>query len=281
MASRFWVGGTGTWDASDTTHWSATSGGAGGASVPGSADTVTFNGSSGGGTVTVNTTVNVQSITCGAFTGTLDFSVNNNNVTLSANTAAFDGSGSGARTIKLGNGTWTFSSAAAASVLWSMGTTTNLTFDAGQSTLDFTGVTSNGATRTFAGGGLTYANVRFRGQANGASTTINGANTFGQLTVDGMHTVILGANQTITTLTVNGTGSGPVLLKSSADNSQRTLTVASNAPTINYAALRDINCTGGATFVANNSFDFGDNSGVTINGPSGGGHIASRQRLGM
>lgn len=40
-ASRFWVGGTGNWDAT-TTHWSATSGGAGGASVPTSADDVYF-----------------------------------------------------------------------------------------------------------------------------------------------------------------------------------------------------------------------------------------------
>ena len=39
--ARYWVGGAGTWDASDTTHWSASSGGAGGASVP-SGEDVTF-----------------------------------------------------------------------------------------------------------------------------------------------------------------------------------------------------------------------------------------------
>jgi len=33
MAVRYWVGGTGNWDNSDTTHWSATTGGAGGSSV--------------------------------------------------------------------------------------------------------------------------------------------------------------------------------------------------------------------------------------------------------
>lgn len=42
MAARFWVGGSGTWDASSTTHWSATSGGASGASAPTSSDTATF-----------------------------------------------------------------------------------------------------------------------------------------------------------------------------------------------------------------------------------------------
>ena len=41
MATRYWVGGTGAWDAT-TTNWSTTSGGAGGASVPTSADDVIF-----------------------------------------------------------------------------------------------------------------------------------------------------------------------------------------------------------------------------------------------
>lgn len=41
MSNRYWVGGTGSWDAT-TTNWSATSGGAGGASVPTSADDVFF-----------------------------------------------------------------------------------------------------------------------------------------------------------------------------------------------------------------------------------------------
>ena len=55
MANRYWVGGTGTWDASNTTNWSATSGGAGGASVPTTADTVFFDTNSGtAATITVN-----------------------------------------------------------------------------------------------------------------------------------------------------------------------------------------------------------------------------------
>lgn len=54
MANRFWVGGTGTWNASSTTNWSTLSGGGSGASVPGSADTVIFDTNSGGGTVTLD-----------------------------------------------------------------------------------------------------------------------------------------------------------------------------------------------------------------------------------
>ena len=45
MAARFWVG-TGTWDATNTANWSATSGGATGVSVPTAADDVTFDANS-------------------------------------------------------------------------------------------------------------------------------------------------------------------------------------------------------------------------------------------
>lgn len=53
MATRYWVGGNGTWSASNTTNWSTTPGGSGGASVPGSGDTARFDASSGSATVTV------------------------------------------------------------------------------------------------------------------------------------------------------------------------------------------------------------------------------------
>lgn len=57
MASYFWVGGSGTWNNSNTTNWSATSGGAGGAGVPNSADVANFDVNSGTtATVTVAST---------------------------------------------------------------------------------------------------------------------------------------------------------------------------------------------------------------------------------
>jgi len=54
--TRYWRGGTGTWDATTTTNWSATSGGAGGASVPTSADAVVFNSASNATAYTVTCT---------------------------------------------------------------------------------------------------------------------------------------------------------------------------------------------------------------------------------
>jgi hypothetical protein len=65
MADRYWVGGAGTWDATTTTNWSATSGGAGGASAPTSADNVIFDTLSNATAyaVTVGTNANALDIT--------------------------------------------------------------------------------------------------------------------------------------------------------------------------------------------------------------------------
>jgi hypothetical protein len=52
MATRYWVGDGGPWSSANTTNWSATSGGAGGASVPTAADDVVFDANSGSGVVT-------------------------------------------------------------------------------------------------------------------------------------------------------------------------------------------------------------------------------------
>jgi len=75
MAARFWVtGGTGNWN--DTSNWSATSGGASGASVPGSADTAALDSSSGSGVVTLDISPVIQTLICTGFTGTLAFGTN-------------------------------------------------------------------------------------------------------------------------------------------------------------------------------------------------------------
>lgn len=76
MADRFWVGGSNSWNT--TANWSATSGGAGGASIPTSADNVFFNASSSAGSYTVTFsggTPTCANITIGApATGTLTLS---------------------------------------------------------------------------------------------------------------------------------------------------------------------------------------------------------------
>jgi hypothetical protein len=75
MANRYWVtGGTGDWNS--TTNWSTSSGGASGASVPGSSDAALLDASSGSGTVTLDISPTIQTLTCTGFTGTLAFGTN-------------------------------------------------------------------------------------------------------------------------------------------------------------------------------------------------------------
>jgi hypothetical protein len=70
MADRYWVGGTANWDATAGTKWSATNGGAGGASVPTAADDVYFTLLSGLVTVTVSATANCRDLNFTGFIGT-------------------------------------------------------------------------------------------------------------------------------------------------------------------------------------------------------------------
>jgi hypothetical protein len=72
MANRYWVGGTASWDGTAGTKWAATSGAAGGASVPTTADDVFFDAASGANTVTIATgNAGAKSINCTGFTGTI------------------------------------------------------------------------------------------------------------------------------------------------------------------------------------------------------------------
>mgnify|MGYP007049616328 CR=1 FL=1 len=71
MADRYWVGGTAAWDGTAGTKWATTSGGAGGASVPTSADAVFFTAASTG-TCTISTgNTGALSINCTGHTGTI------------------------------------------------------------------------------------------------------------------------------------------------------------------------------------------------------------------
>ena len=74
MATYFWVGGSGTWDASSTANWALTSGGLPGIAAPTNADTVTFDSASGTGTCTtaagsVCATASLNSATLGLTLG--------------------------------------------------------------------------------------------------------------------------------------------------------------------------------------------------------------------
>lgn len=263
--------GGGNWTSTSAANWSLTTGGAPGQAAPVAGDNVTLDGASGGGTVTVAASINagpnsLGAVACGAFTGTLDFSVNNPNLTVTGS-AGFAISGTGTRTIRLGSGTFTLSSTATP---WQAGTITGLTFDAGTSTLDFTN--SSGLTINF--GTLTYSTVKFEAIASPRNFVgISGSSTFGTISIMAPMTLELtsGTTQTLTNLSVSGaSASTPVGLVSVSGTTAATLTIT-NAPALDSCAFRGITFTNAAS--ATNSFDLGQNTNLTVTGPSGGVHI--------
>lgn len=273
MANRFWILGTGTWDAANTASWSTTSGGSGGASVPGTGDVAIFDANSGGGIVTVDSpngagVVTIGGLTFGTFTGTLDFSVNNNNVTIGTSTVS--GTGTGVRTFKMGSGTWTFAHTGAV-VLWEFLTTTNLTFEHNSSTILINGDAT--ANQTFSGGGLTYNNLTIsRPSANNRQVSLTGNNTFANLTMTNVGDLQLTAGQTQTitgALSFDGL-TGQVSYLRSNTGVTATINVA-NATVLSRLAISGITKAGAGSITANDSYDVGNNSGITINTPAVGG----------
>ncbi len=108
MASRYWVGGSASWDGIALLKWSATSGGIGGEAIPTSADDVFIDANSGAVTVTMATgNTGCKNLDFTGFTGTF------------AGSAAFTISGS--LTMVAGmtrsyTGTWTFDSSTASTI---------------------------------------------------------------------------------------------------------------------------------------------------------------------
>lgn len=279
-ASRFGVCSvTCTWDSSSTAMWSATSGGATGASVPGASDTVTFDANTCVGGVTCTITVNfggtitIQSLTMGACTASttgciFDNSVNNNNITVTATGTPFNGSGSGTRTYKLGTATYTLS---AGSPTASFSTASNLTCECSSSTFSFTGDGS----RTFLyGGTLTFGTVSVSAAASTGFfkfTRASGSVTFGNLNVTAPNYIVISALTTVTitnAVNIAGSSSNQIGFTSDSVSNASGLSVGTSS-TFQWSAFRDILFTGSPTIT--NSFNLGGNSGATITGPSTGG----------
>lgn len=147
MADRYWVGGTGTWDTTSTTNWSATSGGASGASVPTAADNVIFD------SATTYTVTLTGSLAC------LD-------ITVSAGTVTFNDGTSPSLTISGGM-------TLVAGTVWN--TFANLTFNTTASkTLTTNGVGISGQIEINAAGGTITL---------GSALTINQSGVYGSLII--------------------------------------------------------------------------------------------------
>jgi hypothetical protein len=342
--TRYWVGGTNTWDATTTTKWSASSGGAGGASVPTSADAVVFDtlsnataytvtctatqlrcgslnmagplsgnvtwagsapiamhdnvtlaatgitrtytgaitlsGSSTGKTFTTNgvalaSTTTVNGVGCGwtlgsaATIGTLDV-INGSFATASYSFSVGNirSNFSHARSISLGSSVLTFSSFGSYPIDFgaSENERANLTFSAGTSQINDPRLSP-----VFIGNNQTFYNYSFTSTQAG-TVTLNGSNTFNNLSFTGMaaaglKNVSLTANQTINgtlTLSAGTNATMRTFLQSDVIGTTRTLTCAAvAAPT--DADFRDITIAGAAAPVSGTRLgDCKGNSGITF-----------------
>ena len=165
------------------------------------------------------------------------------------------------RSINLGASTVTSSSGAPVTFT----IPTNLTFNAGTSTLNV-----NSATGILNGGGQTFYIVSFGGSGSGTTVTVNGANTFTNLTFNtpttGTNRVVFNSSQTISgTLTATGaTAIRRLFLLSSTTGTQVTLTCNAIAATTD-TDFRDIAIAGAAgTLSGTRLGDCGGNSNITF-----------------
>jgi len=166
MATYYWVGGNGNWDASTTANWASSSGGAGNAGVPTSADNVIFNSLSNATAyaVTVGTNAVAADITiAGPLSG---------NVTIT----------SGATAVINCYGSWsstatgiTFTTTTGAAINF-LATTTGKTVSTNNVTLGTMAVTFNGV-----GGGWTLSTALNDG--TGTITVTNGSFNTGNQTI--------------------------------------------------------------------------------------------------
>lgn len=278
MASRFWVGGTGTWSAAGSStgnHWATSSNGAGAdANAPVAGDNVTFDANSGGGTVTPDGTIAgiaFGDITAGAFAlGTLAFNTNNPSVSFA--TVSF--SGSATRTINMGSGTWTITGGGG-STPFDCGTTTGLTPTFQNAAISITGASTS---RVLGLGAPTggYGAITIGNNSTKGVVSISGGPTVASLTVGSGNTIANTQSTTLTitgALSITGTSSAPSGLQSL--NSQANITTVSvgSASTCDWCSFLRVTKSGAGSISATNSFDLGGNTSITITAPSVGGGV--------
>ncbi len=241
-------------------------------------NTVTFNGVGGSWTL------------MDAFSATAIISLNNgtlntNNQTVTA--TQFTSVSPGARALNMGSSIFNLS----ATQCWNTSPSSGLTLNCGTSTINATNVNTG-----FAGGDLTYYDLNlnagaiadnnsFHNVTFNSDGTVSGNNSFSNLTFskNGIlygnnnfnnlvftagytYTLKDGMTQTINgTLTANGNCGALISVNSGIAGSQAGIVHPPGTVTVSFIVLKDINAGGGASFVANNAVDLGNNTGWTLN----------------
>ena len=243
MASRFWVGGTG--NTNDTAHWSATTGGAGGETVPVAGDSVTFDSNSGtAATVTVDVALSAASITINksdltlihsagtTLTGAMTLTtgtLNTNGQTCSW--GSFSSSNGNTRTLTLGASAITLTGTGTG---WDTGSVSNLTVTANTAVISSSTLISIGL------GSKNY---------NGLSFVLTGA---------GVPVFYLGTGVTIGSMTRGGTA-----VKTSGLRLSNLLGTASESMTLSGTCTVGGNTTQGVNRLLVSGFTVGSQATIT------------------
>jgi hypothetical protein len=228
MANRYWVGGTGTWNISSTTNWSASSGGASGASVPSAADSVFFD----------------QAAT---YTVTLTGALTCLNITVSAGTVTFTSTGtiaiSGsmllvAATVWNATGTITFNSTTIGNTITTNAVSIScaITFNGVGGTFQLQDALTSGATRSCT---LTNGTLNLNGYTlTTGFFSSNNANT---------RTLAFGSGS----LFVNGVGNSTVY--SASDSTNYTVSGSKNVYVTGVGILGNTRTIAGGLLTSNGS----------------------------
>jgi hypothetical protein len=239
MANRYWVGGAGTWSSASTANWSASSGGASGASVPTAADSVFFDQAG-----TYGVTLSGVGLTC------LD-------LTVSAGTVSFTSGGvlaiSGSMSLLAGT-SW-----GASGALTFNATTTGKTITTNGTSLSPSSITFNGA-----GGGWTLGSALTTTGTGGVIFTQGTFNT-GNFACTSVTWTLSGSSTRAVSL-----GSSTITLSSAGTpwsaSTTTNLTFTAGTSTINFTASGPTISFGGLTYSTVTFSSTSGNSSGTISG---------------
>ena len=252
--------------------------------------TASFNGVGGGWTLLDGfTSMNTIYLNNGTFTS--------NNFPVSCN--SFYSTTSTARTLNMGSSVFTITSI---SSVWQVFGPL-MVVNAGTSTINAT-CDQSGWNVDFNGGGFTYYDLNFTGPDLGPSGygdigdnntfhnvsfasagkvyssnvfntatfysdgTIMNSNTYNNLIFSPGYTYAISSGMTQTvnnSLSATGNCGALIAIKSNTSGTQTSISKSTGVINVSYVTLKDINATGGATFIASNAIDFGDNTGWAIN----------------
>jgi hypothetical protein len=158
---------------------------------------------------------------------------------------------------------------AASTTAFSNASSTGFTTTAGTGTgtISMTAATA----KTFAGNGSTYNCTLNQGGLG--TLTITGANTFSNITntvQPAQITFPASTTNTFTSFSLSGTAGNLITLRSSSSGTRFTLSDPSGTVSVSYLDIQDSAATGGATWIANDSTNSGNNTGwsfiVPLNG---------------